>query len=320
MKIANIVFFLSVSGRINRAVFTKGLSATILTPLAIFFMALLSFPEDEFLHVSLLIILSFTTIWLLLTLHVKRLHDCDRSGWYLLISLIPVLGSLYIAVLTFLTKGTSGPNRFDTDPSTIAKKPESSTESKESPSLPPVQTQKMPNQNREPEQFSTNVVRRDDFPILLIPQIILAVGLIIGPGFGAFNTVQSFQMRSWPTITGVVTDANYDHNDRGVHYANTTVSYTIDDKRGCVTSQASFSSETKARKIVEKNYVAAEVTLYYQSDAPDEGPYLDVDIDSLLFIGLMQLGIGIFFIIGSSVAIAIISSELKQKRHSQSRT
>lgn len=46
---------------------------------------------------------------------IRRLHDTDRSGWWLLVSLIPVLGT--IALLVFLVQdGTAGPNRFGPDP------------------------------------------------------------------------------------------------------------------------------------------------------------------------------------------------------------
>lgn len=46
---------------------------------------------------------------------VRRLHDVDKSGWMMLIALIPILGSLYLLYL-FVTKGTTGPNRFGPDP------------------------------------------------------------------------------------------------------------------------------------------------------------------------------------------------------------
>ncbi|MDH4042411.1 MAG: DUF805 domain-containing protein [Gammaproteobacteria bacterium] len=42
---------------------------------------------------------------------VRRLHDTDRSGWWLLLSLIPIIGSLVL--LYFLVqRGTEGSNRF----------------------------------------------------------------------------------------------------------------------------------------------------------------------------------------------------------------
>jgi uncharacterized membrane protein YhaH (DUF805 family) len=46
---------------------------------------------------------------------VRRLHDTDRSGWWLLISLVPVLGSLWLLVL-LCTEGTYGPNEYGSDP------------------------------------------------------------------------------------------------------------------------------------------------------------------------------------------------------------
>jgi uncharacterized membrane protein YhaH (DUF805 family) len=50
-----------------------------------------------------------------LAVGVRRLHDTDRSGWWLLIVLIPLIGIL-ILLYFLLTKGSLGPNRFGDDP------------------------------------------------------------------------------------------------------------------------------------------------------------------------------------------------------------
>lgn len=50
-----------------------------------------------------------------LAVAVRRLHDGDRSGWWLLIGLIPVIGGLVLLVF-FIISGTRGPNRFGPDP------------------------------------------------------------------------------------------------------------------------------------------------------------------------------------------------------------
>ncbi len=42
---------------------------------------------------------------------VRRLHDTDRSGWWLLISFVPVIGSIWLLVLMCLPS-TTGANRF----------------------------------------------------------------------------------------------------------------------------------------------------------------------------------------------------------------
>jgi len=46
---------------------------------------------------------------------VRRLHDTDRSGWWLLIGLIPLLGAL-VLLFFFVSGGTKGDNRFGPDP------------------------------------------------------------------------------------------------------------------------------------------------------------------------------------------------------------
>lgn len=45
---------------------------------------------------------------------VRRLHDIDKSGWWLLIAFVPIIGILVL--LYFLViKGTTGSNRFGED-------------------------------------------------------------------------------------------------------------------------------------------------------------------------------------------------------------
>lgn len=46
---------------------------------------------------------------------VRRLHDTDRTGWWMLISLIPLIGTIVLFVF-WCQKGTSGTNRFGDDP------------------------------------------------------------------------------------------------------------------------------------------------------------------------------------------------------------
>lgn len=46
---------------------------------------------------------------------VRRLHDRDMSGWFMLLGLIPILGGLALLVL-FLLEGTQGDNKYGPDP------------------------------------------------------------------------------------------------------------------------------------------------------------------------------------------------------------
>ena len=50
-----------------------------------------------------------------LAVTIRRLHDTDRSGWWVLIALIPLVGAIVLLVLLMLT-GTRGDNRFGPDP------------------------------------------------------------------------------------------------------------------------------------------------------------------------------------------------------------
>ncbi|MFZ5835632.1 MAG: DUF805 domain-containing protein [Pseudomonadota bacterium] len=45
----------------------------------------------------------------------RRLHDLDRSAWWLLIMLIPLLGPL-VLLYWMCVRGTAGSNRFGDDP------------------------------------------------------------------------------------------------------------------------------------------------------------------------------------------------------------
>ena len=46
---------------------------------------------------------------------VRRLHDTDRSGWWILIGVIPIVG--WIAIIVMLAQdGTPNRNRFGPDP------------------------------------------------------------------------------------------------------------------------------------------------------------------------------------------------------------
>lgn len=49
-----------------------------------------------------------------LAVSVRRLHDTDRSGWWILLGLIPIVG--LVLLVFFCLNGTPGSNRFGADP------------------------------------------------------------------------------------------------------------------------------------------------------------------------------------------------------------
>lgn len=50
-----------------------------------------------------------------LAVSVRRLHDGGKSGWMLLIGLVPLIGWLYLLFL-YVQPGTTGPNAYGPDP------------------------------------------------------------------------------------------------------------------------------------------------------------------------------------------------------------
>lgn len=67
------------------------------------------------------VLLGLYTLWGLfvfipgLAVLIRRLHDTDRSGWWIFINLVPLVGPIVLFVFLVLD-GTRGPNRFGPDP------------------------------------------------------------------------------------------------------------------------------------------------------------------------------------------------------------
>lgn len=58
-------------------------------------------------------------VWAKLAVTVKRWHDRDKSGWWVLINLIPVIGWIWQIVEGGFLDGTGGPNRFGRSPKAV---------------------------------------------------------------------------------------------------------------------------------------------------------------------------------------------------------
>jgi uncharacterized membrane protein YhaH (DUF805 family) len=57
-----------------------------------------------------------------LAVGVRRLHDVGKSGWMILISLIPIVGTIWIIIL-MVRKGDIGVNKYGPDPKTLSETP-----------------------------------------------------------------------------------------------------------------------------------------------------------------------------------------------------
>jgi uncharacterized membrane protein YhaH (DUF805 family) len=70
-------------------------------------------PDSTVYPLFSLVYLALILPWLAVS--VRRLHDIDRSGWWVLLGLIPIVGPI-ILLVWYCQKGTPGANRFGSDP------------------------------------------------------------------------------------------------------------------------------------------------------------------------------------------------------------
>lgn len=91
----------SAKGRISRSTFWA-------TNLFMFLAALVAgfIPLLNIIMLIPILIVSIST-------YVKRLHDMDKSGWWVLIGYVPpILGGIVLLFWIGLAKGTDGPNQY----------------------------------------------------------------------------------------------------------------------------------------------------------------------------------------------------------------
>ncbi len=108
--------FLSFEGRIGRKTFW--LKGTLPLMVMSLFLAGLDFALGFGGYLSAA--WQLLTIWPILAISAKRWHDRDKSAWWILIGLVPLIGQIWSFVEAGCLKGTDGPNRFGADPLTAA--------------------------------------------------------------------------------------------------------------------------------------------------------------------------------------------------------
>jgi uncharacterized membrane protein YhaH (DUF805 family) len=54
--------------------------------------------------------------WISLAVAVKRYHDRDKSGWWVLIIFVPVIGGLWYLIECGFLRGSEGHNNYGRDP------------------------------------------------------------------------------------------------------------------------------------------------------------------------------------------------------------
>ena len=100
----------SFKGRLARGVFALSAGLTLVA-----FLVLNAGIESLAGPKATLVLHPFT-LWILVTLCVKRLHDRNKSAWWMLLLLLPVLGPLWLGIELLFVKGTQGENHHGADP------------------------------------------------------------------------------------------------------------------------------------------------------------------------------------------------------------
>lgn len=65
---------------------------------------------------SLISLLMIPVLWISLAVTVKRCHDRDKSGWWIFIVLVPLIGPIWFLIDVGFLRGTPGPNQYGVDP------------------------------------------------------------------------------------------------------------------------------------------------------------------------------------------------------------
>ena len=121
MDIKSLLF--SFTGRINRLPFWVVM--LVLTGWGSTFQILMGpfGPENPMtIGPGLLTIANLIIVlWIWLAVEIKRWHDLNKSGWWVLINLVPVIGQIWVFIACGCFKGTAGTNRYGTEPKAAAR-------------------------------------------------------------------------------------------------------------------------------------------------------------------------------------------------------
>ena len=133
MDIADLLF--SFAGRINRGKFWLGfLILTVLSIIA--YLAIVVFLGEPFAIANLeavangaepeivtstpgligYAIMSLISIFMSFAIMIKRCHDRGKPGWWSLIALIPIAGSIWAIIDLGVMEGDPGPNQYGPNP------------------------------------------------------------------------------------------------------------------------------------------------------------------------------------------------------------
>lgn len=103
--------FFKKQGRLNRKRYI--LRCLILWIISLITLLLINADTLVLTIIGSLLLLGITLSYIMLT--IRRCHDINHSGYFYLLSIIPI-GNIIVFLMLYFKKGTSGPNKYGPDP------------------------------------------------------------------------------------------------------------------------------------------------------------------------------------------------------------
>jgi uncharacterized membrane protein YhaH (DUF805 family) len=113
-KLVVLERYAKFDGRAGRAEFWWYVLANIILNVAVWILVGIGFAIATGLGVVLILLASALYLALIvpsIAVAIRRLHDTDKSGWFLLVGLIPFVGGIILLVF-YIQEGTAGPNQY----------------------------------------------------------------------------------------------------------------------------------------------------------------------------------------------------------------
>lgn len=110
--------YANFNGRARRKEYWGTMLVYMIVAVILSMLMNITFWISEYLSYFFVLVASIfylATIVPIIALTVRRLHDVDKSGWWYFISLVPLIGGIWLLIL-LCTEGTRGENQFGADP------------------------------------------------------------------------------------------------------------------------------------------------------------------------------------------------------------
>jgi uncharacterized membrane protein YhaH (DUF805 family) len=110
-------------GRINRGKFWAGIAAMWAISIALWILIGIAVAINSsviwIVFGFLGLVVYVAMIWMGLAVSIKRWHDRGKSGWWVLIAFIPLIGGIWALVETGFLEGDPGDNEYGPNPLTV---------------------------------------------------------------------------------------------------------------------------------------------------------------------------------------------------------